>query len=406
MRYERFIAHKFLNRKEKNFTLPLINIATTTIALGVLVMVMSLCILRGFQSTISDKVVGFGSHIVVKSYGWVNDYDDMPVELSDNEIATLRGIKDVDNVQRFAHKGGMIKTSDQIQGIIFKGIDTGYDTTFFHNNMVYGRMPNIKDTLMTNEVVVSQRLSSRMGIDTGQKIRTYFWAGDTYRARAFTVVGVYNTDMNEFDDHFIVGDIRHAQRINGWNNNQSTGVEILTNDIDLLPGVVEQVRKSTRPDLLVTTIVDEQPALFAWLNLLNSNIILILVIMSVVCATSVVSALLIMIFERTSMIGILKMMGSTNKSIRKIFTIKASSIILKGILIGDAIALILCLVQDKTHLIRLDSESYSMPFVPVEMSAWYFAIISAVTFAICMLALLIPATYISHIQPAKSIRKE
>ncbi len=411
MSFERLIARRFLQRGGDNFSRPLVNIATYTIAIGVVVMLIAMSVLRGFQNEITEKVVGFGSHITLRSYGWVNDYDEIPVKINAITVdggspTQIESIPNIKCVQPFAYKGGMMKTDEQIQGIVFKGVDSRFDTTFFAQNLVKGRFFNLSDTLTSNEIIISQRMADKMGLDTGSKARTYFWVGDNYRARAFTIVGIYNTDLSEFDDHYMLGDIRQVQKLNGWDSTQVGGVEILVNDFKQLDKSLDDVAAVTRPDISITSIRDGNQSMFAWLDLLNSNIILILVIMGIVCATSVVSALLIMIFEKTSMIGLLKTIGSTNKSIRKIFMIKALRIVGVGIIVGNVIALILCLVQANFHLLKLDSESYSMSFVPIEINAWFFLLISAATLIVCMLALLLPSKYIAHIDPAKSIRKE
>jgi len=406
MSYESLIARRFLQRDKHNFSRPLVNIATYTIALGVVVMIVAMCILRGFQGEITNKVVGFGSHITIRSYGWVSDYDEMPVVMDSNELAALSALPDVCHVQPYAYKGGMLKTADQIHGVIFKGVDAGFDTAFFAQHLVSGCLPVMDDSVASNDILVSQRMAAKLGLDTGMKARTYFWTGNDYRARAFRIVGIYNTDLSEFDDHYVVGDLRQVQRLNGWSDEMVGGYELMVGDFDRLDVALDAVKRATRPDLSVTSIREEQPSMFAWLDLLNSNIVLILIIMAVVCAASVVSALLIMIFEKTSMIGLLKTMGGTNRSIRRIFSLKAVSIVGKGLLAGNLIALALCWLQMHFHLIRLDSESYSMPFVPIDLNLWYFVAISAATLLVCMLALLLPSTYIAHIHPARTIRVE
>lgn len=406
MNFERLIASRFLQRDKNNFSRPLVNIATYTIALGVVVMIMAVCILRGFQQQITEKVVAFGSHITIRSYGWVNDYDEIPVVITPSELDALRSLPEVDHVQAYAYKGGMLKTDDQIQGIIFKGVDTHFDSSFFARNLVRGRLFRLSDTASTFEVIISQRMADKLALDTGMKARSYFWVGDNYRARPFQIVGIYNTDLSEFDDHYILGDIKQVQRLNNWGDSLVAGYELLLGDFNRLQAALDQVKSTTRPDLSVTSIREEQPSMFAWLDLLNSNIVLILAIMAVVCAASVISALLIMIFEKTSMIGVLKTLGCTNASIRRIFLRKAVVIVGRGIVFGNAVALILCWLQDRFQLIRLDSESYSMSFMPVDINGLYFLIISAATLVLCLLALLLPSSYIAHIDPAKTVRVE
>lgn len=395
-----------LGRDKHNFSRPLVRIATITIALGVVVMIMSLSILRGFQREISNKVVGFGAHISIRSYGFVNDYDEMPVSMSQSELAALQAIPGIHSIQPYAYKGGMMKTESQILGIILKGIASGADSSFFASNMVRGRMPKLDDSTTSNEVVVSLRISQRMQIDTGSRVATYFWSGSNYRARSFNVVGIYNTDLAEFDSHYILGDIRQVQRLNQWDSSQVAGYEIMIDRFDDLYPLLREVKANTRPDLAVTSIREEQPSMFAWLDLLNSNIILILTIMAIVCATSVVSAMLIMIFEKTSMIGILKTLGCTNSSIRRIFFIKALDIILKALIIGNIIAMTVAFLQSRLHIVALDPESYSMSFVPIDLNIWYFLAIDLGTVIVCTIALLLPSTLIANIHPARTIRVE
>lgn len=386
----------------------MVRIATYTIALGVAVMILSVCILRGFQNGITEKVVGFGSHITMRSYGWVNDYDEMPLTIAEGDLNTVKSIPGVSRLQGCAYKGGMLKTDDQIQGIVFKGVDSKFDTAFFAHNLVKGRFPATVDTgsRPSNEVLVSARIASRLSLDTGSKARAYFWVGDNYRARAFSVVGIYNTDLNEFDEHYIIGDLRQIQQLNRWSEDQVASYELIVDDFERLDEILADVKNSTPPDICVTSIREEQPSMFAWLELLNSNIFLILIIMAVVCSASIVSALLIMIFEKTSMIGILKTLGSTNSSIRRIFMHKAVGIIGKGILLGNGVALLLGLLQQWLHIVHLDPESYSMTYVPVELNPIYFIAISLGTLAVCLAALLLPSSYIARIDPAKTVRVE
>ncbi len=406
MNFERLIASRFLQRDKSSFSRPLVNIATYTIALGVVVMIMAVCILRGFQQQITDKVVAFGSHITIRSYGWVNDFDEIPATVSPDEVRTIAFLPGVKQVQAFAYKGGMLKTDDQIQGIVFKGVDSRFDSSFFAQHLIRGRLFRLNDSAASFEVIVSKRMADMLSLDTGMKARTYFWVGDNYRARPFQIVGIYNTDLGEFDEHYILGDIKQVQKLNNWGDSLVAGYELMLDDFENLNQALDDVKAVTRPDLSVTSIREEQPSMFAWLDLLNSNIILILAIMAVVCAASVISALLIMIFEKTSMIGVLKTLGSTNASIRRIFIRKAVVIVGRGIVIGNVLAFLLCWLQNRFHLIQLDPESYSMSVMPVDINALYFLVISAATLVLCLLALLLPSSYIAHIHPAKTIRVE
>lgn len=406
MKFETLITRRFLQKQQGGFSTSLVRIATWSVALGVLVMIMSVAILRGFQNEIRQKVVGFGSHIIVKSQFIGNGYDEIPISTLRPELQEIDQLDGVKHIQFFAEKGGMIKTDDQIQGVIFKGVDQQFDSTFFSSCMQEGRLFNLQDSTASNEVVISRTLANKLHLSLDDKLRTYFWQENSYRARAFKVVGIYNTDLTDFDNHYMIGDLRQIQRLNGWDDTLVAGYEVLIDDFSKLDRLGYEVASACDYDLIVTTIRQMNPALFAWLDLLNSNIALILAVMAVVCVVAVISALLIMIFEKTSMIGILKTLGANNTSIRGIFLRKSAEIVGLGLLFGNALALTLCLLQSKLHLIHLDSESYYMPYVPIDLNPWMFLLISAGTLAVCILALLIPATYIAKIDPAKTIRVE
>lgn len=407
MRFERFIAKRFLSKRRGSFAAPLVKIAVASIALGVLVMIMSVSILRGFQKTISEKVVGFGSHIIVRNLASGNSiYQDEPFDTTCAEVAKIRQIIGVRKVQFFAEKGGMVKTANQIHGILFKGISHDYDTSFFSSNMVEGVLPSFTDSTASNEVIISHTIARKLGLGVGDKLRTYFWSGDNYRARAFKISGIYNTDLNEFDEHYIVGDLRQVVRLNEWEPQMAGGCEILVKDFNKLSSITNDVHEVIGYDLEAVSIIDKNQTLFAWLGLLNSNIVLIIVIMALVCIVSIISALLIMIFEKTSMIGILKTLGSQNWSIQQIFLIKSAQIVGLGIVIGSAIALVLGLIQQHFHILHLDPESYSVGYVPIDLNPTIFIVIAAGTIISCLFALLLPTAYISTIKPAKTIRFE
>ena len=398
------------------FSGPLSVIAVVSIALGVLVMVMAVCILRGFQGEIASKVVGFGSHLTVSNFASSPAYQEEPIVLDSTLVERIQRVPGVRHIQYFATKGGMVKTADQIYGIMFRGLSADYDTTFFASNLVEGRLPVFSgasgfsgtygETGTSTDVLVSSTIASRLRLKVGDKMRTYFWGGDTPRSRAFTVCGIYNTDLTEFDELYVVGDLRQVQRLNEWEANQVGGYEVLVDNFDRLDDIARNVEHELPYDYSVQTIREANPALFAWLDLLNSNITLILVIMSLVCAVAIVSALLIMIFEKGRTIGLLKALGATNASVRRIFLIKASRLIAEGILIGDAVALALCVVQQQWQVVKLDAESYSMTHVPVDIDPMIFLLVSLGTLAACLLALLLPAAYISHITPAQAVRIE
>lgn len=406
MRFEKLIAQRFLQKDKGNFSQPLIKIATLSIALGVLVMILAVSILRGFQKEITHKVVGFGSHIVVNNFDVGTAYEQLPIENNRPIVDRILAVDGVKHVQYFATKGGMIKTSDQIQGIMLKGVSSNFDTAFFEENLLEGRLFKFEDTVASNEIIISKTLADKLNFKLDDKVRTYFWQDNNYRARAFKVVGIYSTDLTEFDDAFIIGDIRTVQKLNNWADNQVGGYEILVDNFDNLPYLASRIYDMLDYDLTLTTVVESQPDLFSWLELLNTNIVLILGVMALVCMVSIISALLIMIFEKTSMIGLLKTLGATNRSIRRIFIYKSISIIGVGLLIGNIVAFAFVVLQSKFQFISLNKESYSMSAVPVDLNGWTYLLVSIGTMAACLLALLVPTGFISKVRPAKTIRVE
>lgn len=396
------------------FSGPLSVIAVASIALGVVVMVMAVSILRGFQGEIAGKVVGFGSHLTVSNYAINPSYQENPVTLDDALAHDLRSLKGVKHLQSFATKGGMVKTKEQIYGILLRGLSADYDTSFFAGCLVDGRLPELQapssELRTSNEVLISSTIANKLNLKVGDKLRTYFWQDQGYRSRAFAISGIYNTDLPEVDELYVIGDLRQVQKLNDWCADEVGGYELLVDDFDQLEEMRIQalglLTNHSRYDLTVHTIKEAYPALFAWLDLLNSNITLILIIMSIVCAVAIVSALLIMIFEKSRTIGVLKALGASNASVRRIFILKASRLILQGIAIGIAVSGALCFVQAKWEVVKLNAESYHMSHVPVDTDPWIFVIISVSSAVVCLLALLLPVAHISRISPAKTIKTE
>lgn len=403
MQFERFIARRFMPRRgaDSGFSGPLSAIAVAGIALGVVVMVMAVSILRGFQQDITQKVVGFGSHLTVTAYDAGGTYTETPIDYDSLLAQRMEAVPGVHHVQTFATKGGMVKTEDQIYGILLRGLSDDCDTTFYHTCLSEGKV-----NCGANEVLVSSTIASKLKLKVGDKMRTYFWQGDGYRSRAFTVCGLYNTDLTEMDELYVVGDLRQVQRIEGWGDSLVGGYEMLVDDFERLDETASAVLQRLPYDMQLVSVRQANPALFSWLDLLDANVTLILAIMCLVSAVAVVSALLIMIFEKSATIGLLKALGATNASVRRIFTLKALQLVVKGIAIGIAIALALSWVQVRWQLLSLDPESYSMAHVPVEINPWTYVAVGLGTLAVCMLALLLPARYISGISPARTMRIE
>ena len=398
-------------RQGGGFSSSLTKAAVAVIALGVVVMIMSVSILRGFRTDITNKVVGFGSHITVHPYNGegilssgFSECDSINSELL-SLGSTLSAVPGVRKVQAYATKGGMVKTADQIHGIIFRGLESGYDTSFFASCLVDGRLPRF-DSASLNEVIISSDIAAKLALKVGDKMRTYFWHGESYRARAFVVCGIYRTDLTEMDELYVIGALQQVVRLNDWPDGSVGGWEVLVDDFNQLDRVCREIIMLLPFDLTAVSVREANPALFSWLDLLSGNITLILTIMCIVCAVAIISALLIMIFEKSSTIGVLKTLGATNRSIRRIFILRASRLIAQGIAIGDTVALALCYVQSHWQVVKLDAESYAMSHVPIELDWRIFLFVSIGTAAVCLVALLLPASHISKINPAATVKVE
>lgn len=403
MNYEYFIAKRLTKRRGKTFSRPIIIIATLSITLGIAVMILSISILQGFKSEIKEKIIGFGSHVQIVPYNVRNSFQNESMTLSSKEKKNLLSIKNVKSIHPFATKGGVIKTSKDFQGIILKGINKEFDTSFFHHYLLKGRFINTLNQGNT-EAIISKVIANKLNLKLGDKLRVYFYLDNSYRVRAFNVVGIYETGLGDYDEKFVICDIGQVQGLNGWTVDQVEGYEVIIKDFKLLNKTSDDIYYSIDQSKSVQTIEEIEPNLFTWLDLLDSNVFVILTIMMLVSIVTITSTLLIIIFEKTNTIGVLKGFGATNKSITKIFLYNACYIIAKGLLYGNVLALGLGYLQDKFKIIKLDQESYFLTSVPVEISFIQILIVNIATIIICLFALLLPARSISKISPIKSIR--
>ena len=403
MNYEYFIAKRLTKRRGKTFSRPIIIIATLSITLGIAVMILSISILQGFKSEIKEKIIGFGSHVQIVPYNVRNSFQNESMTLSSKEKKTLISIKNVKSIHPFASKGGVIKTNTDFQGIILKGINKEFDTSFFHHYLLKGRFINTLNQEKP-EAIISKVIANKLNLKLGDKLRVYFYLDNSYRVRAFNVVGIYETGLGDYDEKFVVCDIGQVQGLNGWTVDQVEGYEVLLKDFKQLDKTSDDIYYSIDQNKSVQTIEEIEPNLFTWLDLLDSNVFVILAIMMLVSIVTITSTLLIIIFEKTNTIGVLKGFGATNKSITKIFLYNAGYIIAKGLFYGNVLALGFGYIQDKFKIIKLDQDSYFLTSVPVEISFIQILIVNIATIIICLFALLLPARSISKISPIKSIR--
>lgn len=411
---ERFLAKRLYGRDEgvKGGSRPAIIIATAGIAVGLAVMILTLAVTRGFKSQIRDKVMGFSQHITV-----TNEYVGMgivedPLICTDSTFNALLGQELIERVQPYVNKPCIVRTDEAFHGFMLKGINQDYDRTFLNSYMVRGGFPEPGDSVGNNWIVLSRSIADMLGLDVGARADVYFMQSQV-RMRRLTVTGIYETGFLEYDRMFGVSELRLLQRLNEWDADEYSGLEIRLTDyrrIDEGYGqvrdVINRLEETTNEDFLVQTMYDTHSGLFAWLDVLDLNVWIILTLMLGIAGFTMISGLLIIIFERTATIGTLKSLGASNKTVRKIFLRLASYIIIKGMVIGNVSAIIICLIQQWFHVLPLDPANYYLDSVPMQLGLDWLVILNVVMFVLSMLMMLIPSAVISRIVPSKSIRFE
>jgi lipoprotein-releasing system permease protein len=412
LNYELYIAKKILFSKTDEgpkhgaiSARPVIKIAITGVVLGLAVMIIALAVVTGFKKEIRDKITGFGGHIVISNYDDNSSYEVVPIDVNPEIYRTKDKIKGIRRVQEFATKAGIIKTDDQMEGVVLKGVGPDFDWEFFRNKISAGKLFKVDADSGTalNEVMISRQTADRLKLKTGDKLFMYF-IQQPPRSRKFTISGIYQTGLEDFDKLFVLCDIRHIRKLNDWTARQTGGYEILIDDFDKLDEISQQVYSNTGYNLNTKTIRDKYPQIFDWLELQNINVVIIIVLMLLVSGINMISALLIIILERTRMIGILKSLGAGNYSIRKIFLYTAAYLSGAGIIIGNILGIGLCLLQQKYGLISLSEESYYVSKVPINLSLIHLLLLNAGTFACCILMMILPSFIITRISPVKAMK--
>ena len=415
MHFPLFIAKRLYSEQgdKRKVSRPAIHIATAGVAIGLAVMIISVCVVLGFKHTIRDKVIGFGSHIQVADFLTLQQMEQYPIVIDDSMIDVLKHIPDVAHVQRFAMKEGILKTDSDFLGVAFKGVDPDFDSTFIHNNMVEGSIPPFSDSVSHNKILVSQLMADKLHLKSGQRIFAYFFDNNGVRTRRFTIAGIYQTNLKKYDETIVFTDLYTAVKLNGWESDQASGAELSVNNFDNLDMVESRVISKVKGTVdhygetySSATIKELNPQIFQWLDLMDLNVWIILALMLIVAGVTMISGLLIIILERTSMIGILKALGARNKTIRHTFMWFAVFIIGKGMLIGNVLSLGLLALQQAFGIIKLDAQTYYVSTVPVEINALYIVALNVATLLISVFMLVAPSYLISHIHPAKSMRYE
>ncbi len=415
MNFELFIARRIYrgNEGEKKVSPPAVRIAIVSIALGLSVMILSVCIVIGFKKEVRNKIIGFGSHIQITNFDNNTSYETQPIAITDSLLHAIQEVSNIKHIEKFATKPGIIKTDDDFQGIVVKGVGEDFDWDFFKQNLIEGTVPKITSDETTNDVVISQVLSDKLNLKLGDSFSTFFFLHQKVRARKFNIVGIYQTNFAEYDKLFIISDIKHVRKLNDWDDDQVSGLEILVDDYDKLDRTTTDLYYALSSDrdrlgnaFYTRSIKQLNPMIFSWLDLLDMNVVIILILMLIVPGFTTISGLLIIILERTNMIGILKALGQDNTSIRKIFLNVSFFLITKGLFWGNIIGLSCCFIQKYFGVIKLNPRDYYVSVVPVEINFWHIILLNILTLVISMLILVGPSFIISRISPAKTIRFE
>jgi lipoprotein-releasing system permease protein len=403
MNVELFIAKRLTSKGSHRFSQPIIRIATLAIALSLAVMILATAVVTGFQKEIRDKVIGFGSHIQVTHFSDGNSYESQVLHQSDSLQAVLSALPEVAHVQSFATKAGIIKTKEEIHGVVLKGVGSDFDRQFFKQHLNAGEVEVYNDTLTSSRVLISQYMADLLQLNTQDKFVMYF-VQQPPRARQLVVGGIYETGLSELDELIVIADIRHIQKLNGWTPSDVGGLELNITDFEQLEAVTEKVYHSIGFDLNAQNIQQLQPQIFDWLQLQDLNVQVIIFLMILVAAINMITALLILILERTQLIGVLKALGAPNWSIRKVFLYNAGYLIAKGLFWGNLFGLGLALLQQQFQFIQLDEATYYMSTVPIHLQVGPILLLNIGALIICWLMLIIPSYLITKITPIKAIR--
>ena len=407
MGFSRFISQRLLrsNGESRQLSTPIVRIAVGGIALGLTVMILAVAIVTGFQEEIRGKVIGFGSHIQIIKYDSNKSLEATPIEINQPFVQQVKQIPGVESIQPVGRKPGIIKSGDAIEGVLFKGVDQKDPLKFFGQHLVSGRLPRFNSAEKSNEILVSAQLASQLKLAPDSNLIMYF-VQDPPKARKFKVSGIYNTGLgdNDFDKIYVIGDLRVIQQLNNWDSTLVGGFEITLSDYSQLKAINEQVYQTIPNDLTSNDVEEVYPQIFGWLGLMDTNVYIIIVLMLSVSVINMITSLLIMILERTRMIGILKALGAGNRAVSLIFLRQAGGLTLRGMVIGNLIGIGLCLIQHSTGLISLNQETYYLSSVPINLEWWHLVVLNLGTFAVCMLCMLLPVLVISRFSPAKTIR--
>jgi lipoprotein-releasing system permease protein len=398
-----FIARKMgKSHKERDFTGLIKFISIFSITLGLAVMIISMAVVTGFQQEIRNKVIGFGSHIQISNFDYNFSFEASPVDGNPDYLPRLLAIPGVRHVQVFGHKPGLIRTAEDIHGVVLKGIGEDFDWSFFRDRLLEGQILDVSAETTSNDIIISRFIANRLQLQVADDVILFF-IQEPPRMRRLTVKGIYETGLEELDEIFIMGDLRHIQRLNNWAPNQVSGLEVLVDDFGQINNIAQDIFEVIPYHLHARSIREIYPQIFDWLALIDMNVYVILILMLLVAGINMITTLLISVLEKTNLIGILKALGGSNQFVRRVFLYNASFLIARGLFWGNLLGISFSLLQANFGLITLPQDSYYVSEVPINLELIHILLLNAGTFIICMAMLIIPSYIVTKISPVKAI---
>jgi lipoprotein-releasing system permease protein len=399
-----FISKRISREHQKGFSSTIFRIAIASIGIGLGAAIISFLIMKGFQETVKNRMYSFSGHLVITKFSMSNSMEETPLNVNVDLYKHYDQLGFVRHMQEYAHKAGLVKTEDEVLGVVIKGVGKSYDTTVFNSNIIDGRFIHFPDSGYSNEVVLSKIIANKLNIKTGDVLTVHFFQNPP-RLRRLTVTGIYETNLSEyFDGKVIMGDIRLIARLNNWADSVAGGLEVFVKDVNRIDDAGMAMAEMIDYDLNIEPVSSKYIQVFEWLKLLSRQVNILLVIILTVICVNMISIILILVMERTQMIGMLKALGANNKLIRSVFVYNGINLIVKGLLLGNALGLGLCYLQYQFKIIKLNPEDYYMSFVPISWHWEIVAMLNLLTFLVVTVVLLLPTAIISRITPIKAIR--
>ncbi|MBK7910046.1 MAG: ABC transporter permease [Bacteroidota bacterium] len=382
---------------------PVVRLAISGIALGFSAMIISVAIVKGFKQEIREKVIGFSAHVQISKFDANQSFESSPIEFNTANLSSIAKLEGVRHVQAFATKAGIVRKGSEIEGVIAKGVDSGYDWSFFRKSLRAGAIPVYANSSRSSDILISTVLARKLNLNVSDSLVTYF-VQQPPRARKFKIVGIYETGLEEFDEKFVFCDLAQIRKLNDWNDSTIGGLEVQLSDFDALDEAAPRIYATTGSDLDVRTIREMYPQIFDWLGLQDINAVVIIILMIIVAGINMIAALLVLILERVGTIGTLKAIGASDASVRNIFLRIAALLISRGLFWGNVVGIGICLLQHYFHWIRLDQDSYYIAYVPIRLLPLDLLWMNLGTLLVCTMMMLVPTLLVTRIRPVRALR--